>query len=82
MSLLEKPESVHREETKDKIMALFVKCRSEGKSYADTAYATRDLYYEISEDLREENERLGKEILRLNQKNKELKQALSQKGLI
>lgn len=82
MPLTEKPDAVLREETKDKILSVFRECRSKGKTIIDTAYETTDLYYEISEDIREENERLGKEILRLNQKNKELKQALQQKGLL
>ncbi|MEO9884038.1 MAG: hypothetical protein ABJG33_00230 [Balneola sp.] len=82
MSLTEKPEAVHREETKDKILKLFRECRSKGDTLIDTAYATTALYYDLSEDCRQENVKLGKEILRLQKKNKELKQALAQKGLI
>jgi len=82
MPLTEKPDTVMREETKAKILQVFRDCRSQGKTIIDTAYETTALYYELSEDIRQENVQLGKEILRLQKKNKELKQALAQKGLI
>ena len=82
MPLTEKPHSVQRTETKDKVLKLFRDCRSNGDTLIDTAYATTELYYELSEDCRQENVRLGKEILRLQKKIKELKQLSAQKGLI
>ncbi len=79
---IEKTDSVIREETKDKILECFRECRSQGRTIVDTAYETTALYFELSEDLRNENEKLGREIIRLEKINKELKQALQQKGLL
>ena len=73
MSLLEKPLSVQRQEIKDRLIKLFSDNRASGKTIGDTAYDTTDLYFELSTDLRQENERLGKEIKRLNIKIKNIK---------
>ena len=82
MSLIKKPDSIHREETKDKILNLFKECRAKGNTVVDTAYETTALYYEISEDLRLENVKLGNKIIELEKQNKALKQLSAQKGLI
>jgi len=73
MSLLEKPLSVQRQEIKDRLIKLFSDNRASGKTLGDTAYETTDLYFELSTDLRQENERLGKEIKRLNIEIKNIK---------